>query len=113
MAYDETIPPSERLSKLLTKFGKIMLQPKGGCFVGNTTLETADHNPEFAKILRGIFEGWINALQHLFSSKYPPETALRMAQQTVMEFEGALMLKKVFHDENLLLEVYTRTMAKL
>ena len=113
IAYDETLPPSERLGKMLAKFGKTMLLPEGGCFIGNTTLETAQHNPEFAKILRGVFEDWIKALQHLFSTQYPSDTALRLAQQTVMEFEGAVMLKKLFNDDNLLLEVYTRTMAKL
>ena len=90
-----------------------VLKAEGGCFIGNTTLETAQHNPEFAKILRGVFQDWINALQHLFKTKYPPDTALRLAQQTVIEFEGAVMLKKVLPDENFLLEVYTRTMAKL
>jgi TetR/AcrR family transcriptional repressor of nem operon len=113
IAYDETLTPAERLSKLLVKLGKILFMQQGGCFIGNTTLETAGNIPDFKKILRGIIEDWIDALQHLFKKKYPDETALRLAQQTVMEFEGAVMMKQLFDDEQLLIDVYTRTLAKL
>jgi TetR/AcrR family transcriptional regulator, transcriptional repressor for nem operon len=113
IAYDETLPPSERLNKLLKKFGKAILSREGGCFIGNTTLETAYHIPDFAEILRSIFDDWINALQHLFKTKYPTETALRLAQQTVMEFEGAVMMTQIYKNDQLLIDVYTRTMARL
>jgi AcrR family transcriptional regulator len=113
IAYDETLTPSERLNKMLLKYGKALLSQEGGCFVGNTTLETAYHNPEFAEILRGIFDDWIEALNHLFKTKYPTETAIRLAQQTVMEFEGAVMLTQIYKNQQLLIDVYTRTLARL
>ena len=113
IAYDESLSPNDRLNKLLTKFGKVLLSQEGGCFVGNTTLETAYHNPEFAEILRGIFDDWIQALHHIFKSKYPNDTALRLAQQTVMEFEGAVMMTQIYKNQQLLIDVYTRTMARL
>lgn len=113
IAYDETLSPTERLNKLLTKFGKVLLSQEGGCFIGNTTLETAYHNPDFAEILRGIFDDWIKALHYIFKTKYPTETAFRLAQQTVMEFEGAVMLTQIYKNQQLLIDVYTRTMARL
>lgn len=113
MAYDESFTPSERLNKMLMKLGKFLLSQEGGCFVGNMTLETAYHIPEYAEILRGIFNDWIHAMQHLFATKYPTDTAFRMAQQTVMEFEGAVMLTQIYNNQQLLLDVYTRTMAKM
>ena len=113
IAYEDSLTPSERLNKMLMKLGQFLLSQEGGCFVGNMTLETALHVPEYAEILRGIFDDWIQAMQHLFTTKYPTDTAFRMAQQTVMEFEGAVMLTQIYKNQQLLLDVYTRTIAKL
>ena len=113
IAYEDSLTPSERLNKMLMKLGQFLLSQEGGCFVGNMTLETALHVPEYAEILRGIFDDWIQAMQHLFVTKYPTDTAFRMAQQTVMEFEGAVMLTQIYKNQQLLLDVYTRTMGKL
>ena len=113
IAYDETLSPEERLETMLKKLGKVLLEKEGGCIIGNTTLETAGRVAEFQPILKGIIGDWISATQHIFSAKKSPEMALRLAQQTVIEFEGAVMMVKLFGDKTLLGDCFVRAMVRL
>jgi AcrR family transcriptional regulator len=113
IAYDENLSEQERLTKLLLSLKKSLLSREGGCFLGNTTLEVAPHVPEFAEILRGIFSDWTAAFQRLYSGRYVPDVALKIAQQTMMEFEGAVMMSNLYKDETILKQVYERAMARL
>jgi AcrR family transcriptional regulator len=112
-AFEEKGTEAERLSKLLFTLKDKLLSREGGCFLGNTTLETAPHVPEFADILRGIFSDWTAALQHLYSARYAPDAALSVARQTMMEFEGAVMMCNLYNDETILKQAYERAMARL
>jgi AcrR family transcriptional regulator len=113
IAFEENGTEAERLSKMLFMLKKALLSREGGCFLGNTTLETAPHVPEFALILRGIFSDWTAALQHLYSARYAPDAAFSVARQTMMEFEGAVMMCNLYQDETILRQAYDRAMARL
>jgi AcrR family transcriptional regulator len=113
IAFEENGTEAERLSKLLLMLKIALLSREGGCFLGNTTLETAPHVPEFADVLRAIFSDWTAALQHLYSARYAPEAALSVARQTMMEFEGAVMMSNLYKDESILKQAYERAMARL
>lgn len=62
------------------------------CFIGTMTLEIAAHDQDFATILNTIFGEWEDALTHLYSHFHDAERSREIAQQTIMEFEGAVML---------------------
>ena len=109
---DNTLLPKERLATLFQKFSEVFLYENGGCFIGNTTLEAAQHVPEFAEILRGIFSDWIEALQKLYATNHPTDVAEKLAQQTIAEFEGAIMLSNLFKDRTYIKDGYKRAMAR-
>ena len=113
IAFEENKPASERLEKVLIKLYKALLSREGGCFIGKSTIETAPHIPEFAEILRGIFQDWTMALQRIYSERYVPSVALTIAQQTMMEFEGAVMMSNLFKDDTILKQAYERAMTRL
>lgn len=113
IAWEEEGTASERMSKLLKRLYKALLSSEGGCFIGKSTIETAPHIPEFAEILRGIFQDWTQALQHLYSARYAPDIALTVAQQTMMEFEGAVMMSNLFKDDTILKQAYERALMRL
>jgi AcrR family transcriptional regulator len=113
IAFEENGTEAERLSKLLSMLKKSLLSREGGCFLGNTTLETAPHVPEFADVLRGIFSDWTAALQQLYSARYAPDAAFSVARQTMMEFEGAVMMSNLYNDETILRQAYERALARL
>jgi AcrR family transcriptional regulator len=113
IAFDESLTPEERLDKLLRTAGKIVLEQEGGCIIGNTTLETTGIVPVFEPILKSFFDDWTAALQHIFSLKKSPENALRLAQQTVVEMEGAVMMSRLYKDKQFLKDAFVRAMVRI
>ncbi len=113
VAFEENGTAAERLTKLLFMLKKGLLSHEGGCFLGNSTLSVAPHVPECAVILRGIFSDWTAALQHLYSARYAKDVALSIAEQTMMEFEGAVMMTNLYKNEDILKHAYERAMSRL
>lgn len=113
IANDLSLTPEERMEKLLKKMGKLLLEKEGGCLVGNTTLETVGIIPEFHEVLRAIMNDWTAALQTIFSTRKSMEQSFRLAQQTIMEFEGAVMFTKLYNEKQFLYDAFARTMMKL
>lgn len=113
IATDTTLSPEERMTKLLKKMSKLLLEKEGGCLVGNTTLETVGVIPEFHEVLKKIMDDWTDALQQIFMIHKDPETSFKLAQQTIMEFEGAVMFSKLYGDKQYLYDAFNRTILKL
>jgi TetR/AcrR family transcriptional regulator, transcriptional repressor for nem operon len=112
LAYQTGIPARERMDGLLRKVSKTLLMKEGGCIVGNLVIETALTIPVFAQKLKGILDAWQQALAHIFSDRFSAEMSKKMAEQTVMEFEGAAMLNKIYQNEKLFTDCYMRVMSK-
>jgi TetR/AcrR family transcriptional regulator, transcriptional repressor for nem operon len=113
IADDDSLSPNDKLTKFLLKHKQRLLSKNGTCFIGNTTLETALHIPQFAEILRGIFEDFTLALQRIYSARYSNEVAYSIAQQTVMELQGAVMMGNLYRNEDMLKQAYERAMRRL
>ena len=112
-AYLPDLSPKQRLEKMLFRLGKSLLNNEGGCIIGNTTLETCLHIPKFRHISKRIFDNWITAQTEIYTSVHPPQTARLLAQQTVMEFEGAVMMAKLYNDIQFYKDCYKRAMERL
>lgn len=113
LAYQEELTPFERLDKMLRRLGKNLFTGEGGCIVGNTTLETSLLVPEFRTILQQIFESWIQAQTHLYAYVYSPDQAKQLAEQTVMEFEGAIMFSKLYNDTRYITTCFERALDRM
>ncbi len=113
IALDENITARDKMESILKKFSKAMLMKEGGCIIGNMTMETALTVPEFKGILIKIFDGWIESLKIVYQSKFSNETSQRLAEQTVMEFEGAVMLTKLYGGEGFFKDCYNRVMSRM
>ncbi|MES2794843.1 MAG: TetR/AcrR family transcriptional regulator [Bacteroidota bacterium] len=109
---DSAEPARDRMEQLLKTFSKMMLMNEGGCILGNTTMETAYSIPEFKPTLQAIFDGWIASLKKIYLGKFSEETSQRMAEQTVMEFEGAVMLTKIYGGDRFFRDCYSRVMSR-
>ncbi len=107
------LTPTEQMQKILYKLGKMLLRFDGGCIVGNMTLEMAKLVPDFQGVLQEIFQDWMKAMTAVYSSKYQPEYAGKLARQTVMEFEGAVMLVNLFEQPEWYQDCYERAIARL
>ncbi|MCR9063133.1 MAG: TetR/AcrR family transcriptional regulator [Cytophagales bacterium] len=113
IADDKSLNDRERMQKLMLTIGKIMLQQNGGCIAANTSLETNGKEVMFRKTIKEIFLGWELALSKIFSNQFPEGTSKRMAEQAVMEFEGAVMLSQLHNNDQYLKDVFVRTLSKL
>ena len=93
IAYDVTAGThEERLRKFFEWQADSYQFGAGSCFIGTMALEIAAHDEDYASILNIIFTKWEDALTHLYSEFHDSEKARMNAQQTIMEFEGAVML---------------------
>lgn len=113
IAQEVALTPEQRLEKLLKKMGKLLLEKPGGCLLGNTILETVGVVEGFQDILKAIIDDWTAALQAIFMTSKSAEQSLRLAQLTIIEFEGAIMLSKLYGHKQFLYDAYARTMMRL
>lgn len=113
LAYADGLSGQQKLGNLIRKLSKLLLSTQGGCVLGNMTLETARLIPEFQRILKEIFTDWAQALTHIFQEKYDVEGAKKLAWQTIMEYEGAVMVNKLFDDPQIYQDCYARALARM
>ncbi|WP_234736791.1 TetR/AcrR family transcriptional regulator [Tellurirhabdus bombi] len=113
IAYEEAIPPKQRLEQLLDALFDVLFQSEGGCLMGNTVLETALITDEFKEPLQTHFNNIINAVAHIYQHVYSPQKAVELAQQLAIDIQGSLVMIKLFGNEKLLLNCRERALKHL
>lgn len=113
IAYEKGLSAEERFIKLFKKQEPIITQDLAGCLFGNMTLESISGKMEFKNFLKAFFADWIAAFQHLYKENYTEEQAIALAQQSVMEIEGALMMMRLYDDMELLKAACIRVVDRL
>jgi TetR/AcrR family transcriptional repressor of nem operon len=84
-----------------------------GCIFGNTALETADDDPRYRELLRGVFEGWVTRLTAVVGEaqargEVRADLAPRaLARQMVTAVEGGVMQARLWRSEEPLAESLT------
>ncbi|NJL12200.1 MAG: TetR/AcrR family transcriptional regulator [Microscillaceae bacterium] len=109
MAADNGLSQTEKLGKIRRFMEKLYLHNPGGCIMANTVLETALFSPKFIGVLKTFFSEWIEAYQLLYQSHYQAEKALELAEATVQDIEGGIMLMKLYGDKKYLMNALARS----
>jgi TetR/AcrR family transcriptional regulator, transcriptional repressor for nem operon len=112
-AFGNALSPEEKLQKFLKKAERLFSTVEGGCLMANTALETLGTTTAFTPYIRSFFEDWISAMAHIYEHTYQPETARRVAEEIVQEFEGAVLFMRIFGEKRFVDEVLERAMARL
>lgn len=107
-AYDSKLNPQERMEAMFKASKKIYLSEDGGDVLGNIGVETAIVIPEFADQIQKFFLEWIKALENVYLQITPEYEAKILAEQTVTEIEGAVMLTRIFKNPKYLIEANKR-----
>ncbi len=110
IAYDESLSPQQRMEKMFKKSERALISE--GNIMGNIGVETARVIPEFSNHIRDFYSEWINAVAHIFSHVTHEADARRLAEQTVAEFEGAVMMSRIFKDTKFIKNAYDRLMNR-
>jgi TetR/AcrR family transcriptional regulator, transcriptional repressor for nem operon len=76
--------------------------------MANAELESVGKEYTFLPIVRQFFSTFIEYLTRIYGEKYPAAEASKMAVQAVQEFEGALLLTRLFAEQDYLKQALER-----
>ena len=110
IAYDTTLTPQLRMEKMFKKSEKILLSD--GNIMGNIGVETARVIPEFSEHIKLFDIDWIAAVAYVFKEIASDEDANNLAEQTVAEFEGAVMMTRIFKNSKYIRNAYNRLLNR-
>lgn len=110
IAYDEKLTPQQRIELMFRKSERALLSE--GNIMGNVGVETARVIPDFANHIRDFYTEWINAVAHIFLNVTNETDAQRLAEQTVAEFEGAVMMSRIYKDSKFIKNAYDRLIQR-
>lgn len=110
IAYNTELTPQEKMELMFKKSEKALLSD--GDIMGNIGVETARVVPEFADHIRDFFSEWINAVKTVFMEITSEEDAQKLAEQTVAEFEGAVMMSRIYRDPKFVHNAFDRLMSR-
>jgi TetR/AcrR family transcriptional repressor of nem operon len=108
VADDLTLPPEQRLEKILRRHRRLATLHRQGCFFANVGLETGQEELFNHVLLRSINE-WIEAVARLLSHVMEPAEAKVQAQRLIMEYEGVILFYKITGDEKFFDDFIART----
>jgi TetR/AcrR family transcriptional repressor of nem operon len=108
IAYDSKLGPQARMERMFKAFSKIFLAEESGDFMGNIGVETAWVIPEFSEQIQKFFLNWIDAQENIYLQITGEHEARILAEQTVAEIEGAVMMTRIFKNPKFLKSAYAR-----
>jgi hypothetical protein len=76
--------------------------------MGNLVSEVIDSEPEFYNSLKNFFDDWINTIARILSEKLNTETARKIAEDMTAQFQGAIMLGRLYKNHHILMRVIER-----
>lgn len=112
-AYRDDLTTRDKLFKMGAATERMFIGPGEGYIMGNIGIETARVIPEFSELIRNFFNDWVSALTHVFKEKYNEKVAREVAEQTVAEIEGAVMMTRIYNDPRFLKEALRRVARRV
>ena len=100
IAYDESRPVLKRFQDMASKAKKLYKDGSIGCLMGVISVDASYSLPELMPKIRLFLDSWVAALTHLFESRMPRPSALKQARQTVADYEGAILLSRIYGNFN-------------
>ena len=110
IAYDSSLTPQQKIELMFKKSEKTLLSD--GDLMSNIGVETARVIPEFVDHIKSFFDEWMDAVKNIFMEITNEADAERLAEQTVAEFEGAVMLSRIYKDPIFIHNAYERLISR-
>jgi len=112
-AYKENIPAVQRLKNLAAESEKVFFDAKTGKLYGNMGIESALVVPQFNPIIRQFFQDFFDALKFIYQDKYAENIASELAERSVAEVEGSIMMARIFNDKSYIENTHKRIIYRL
>ena len=113
IAYDESRSPQERFVAMGRKARKLFQQDSIGCLMGVVAIDATYGKTELMEPIRAFLDDWTAAFTRLFIGRYDQEQATALARQLVADFEGAILLTRIYGDAGYLDGVIARGVHQL
>jgi AcrR family transcriptional regulator len=113
IAYKTDLTGREKLKKMLHNIENIFIEEETNCIMGNIGVETSRVIPEFSDLIQEFFNNWINAFTEVYKEKYSESKAREVAEFSVAEIEGSVMLARIFSEPKYLREAHVRVLGRL
>lgn len=113
IAFDENLAPQERLTSMGRKAKKLFQDDSIGCLMGVVAVDATYGKVELMEPIRLFLDDWTAAFAKLYCAGYSQEEAQRLARQLVADFEGAILLARIYGDPSYIDAVTERGLHQL
>jgi AcrR family transcriptional regulator len=94
----------EKIEELVLVCEKVFCHNMKGCFMGNIILETSNSAPQFKPYIKAFFEDWVIGFEQLFKTETDLVKKKNLAEQCIIEIEGALIMMRLKDDKKYLIK---------
>ncbi len=84
-----------------------------GCLIGIISVESHDISNEVVEKIQAIFQDWQAAFAQLFQYQYDAEQAQNLAKISIADYEGAILMTRLYDDAFYLEQVEQRILKLL
>ncbi len=115
IAYEKDASPTSRLKRMHQKTKKLFNEDPSGCLMGIVSVDALHSFPGLMAEVRAFFGAWVGALQHIYEEHHSAALARALAEQTVADYEGAILMARIFDGRSSMLldAVGTRSLTHI
>lgn len=113
IAFNESLAPQERLTLMGRKAGKLFQDDSIGCLMGVVAIDAAYGKVELMAPIRRFLDDWTLAFAELYRGHHSPAESQRLGRQLVADFEGAILLARIYSDPSYIDAVIERGLLQL
>lgn len=113
IAYEKDKSAREKMRLMLKNIEAIFIDNETNCIMGNIGVETSRVIPEFSELIQEFFNNWIDAFTEVYKEKYSDSKAREVAEFSVAEIEGSVMLARIFNEPKYLKDAHVRVLGRL
>lgn len=113
IAQQDEQPAHERLARMGRKARKLFQDDSIGCLMGVVAIDASYGKVELMAPIRRFLDDWTAAFVSLYSTVYSPEEAFPLARQLVADYEGAILLARIYEDPSYIDAVTERGLRQL
>ena len=112
-AWNEKLTAKQKLKKFCSSAEEVFFDKVSGKLYGNIGIESALVIPEFNEIIRAFFQDFFDAIKHIYKEKFSDKIANELAERSVAEVEGSIMLARIFNDKSYFINTHKRLIERL
>lgn len=113
IAEDESMSPTERLALMGKKSKKLFQDDSIGCLMGVVAIDATYTKAELMAPIRAFLDDWALALSKIFIRKLGKKEAQRTARQLVAEYEGAILMARIYNEPAMIDAVTQKALVRL